>query len=63
MDDIRADIGPVARRRAEEWVAQKVLTDIFHDLSRLTVGMRLAASHYALMSSASPLAINRARRA
>lgn len=47
-------------RAVEGWVRQKVLTDTFRDLSQASTGMKLAAGHYELMSSVSPLAIARA---
>jgi hypothetical protein len=57
MDEI---INPalVARRRAaaEQLVRDQVLAETFRELPAPTVRQRLEASHYHLISSASPLA-------
>lgn len=49
------------QRMAEQLVRDQVLAETFRDLPA-TVGQKLAASHYQLLSSVSALAIARALR-
>ncbi|MER9622656.1 hypothetical protein NKI98_14650 [Mesorhizobium sp. M0222] len=50
------------RRAAEQLVRDQVLAESFRGLPPATARQRLEASHYALMSSASPVAILWAQR-
>lgn len=48
------------RRRAEQWVRDRVMVQTFRDLAPATTGAKLAASHYQLETSVSHLALIRA---
>lgn len=61
MDDIHGQQPTIFdRRRAEQLVREQVLVQTFADMPAPSLKQKLAAAHYELSSSASPVAIVRA---